>query len=111
LGKDNSVKISRKLIKEYSSKKFIGSSRTESKEYEISVRNSKSVPVNITVTDQFPVSVNKEISVDDVKAPDAQIDKDNGIVTWTISLPAGQERKLRIGYSVKYPKDKKVVLE
>jgi hypothetical protein len=111
LGKDNSVKISRKLVKEYSSKKFIGSSRTETKEYEISVRNSKSVPVNITVTDQFPISVNKEISVEDVKAPDAQIDKDNGIVTWTISLPAGQERKLRIGYSVKYPKDKKVVLE
>jgi Domain of unknown function (DUF4139)/N-terminal domain of unknown function (DUF4140) len=111
LGKDNSVKVSRKLVKEYSSKKFIGSSRTETKEYEISVRNSKSVPVNITVTDQFPVSVNKEISVDDVKVPDAQIDKDNGIVTWTISLPAGQERKLRIGYSVKYQKDKKVVLE
>jgi hypothetical protein len=111
LGKDNGVKVSRKLIKEYSSKKFIGSSRTETREYEISVRNSKSVPINITVIDQFPVSVNKEISVDDVKAPDAQIDKDNGIVTWTISLPAGQERKLRIGYSVKYPKDKKVVLE
>ncbi len=111
LGKDNSVKVSRKLVKEYSSKKFIGSSRTETREFEISVRNSKSVPVNITVTDQFPVSVNKEISVDDVKAPDALIDKDNGIVTWTISLPAGQERKLRIGYSVKYPKDKKVVLE
>jgi hypothetical protein len=111
LGKDNGVKVSRKLVKEYSSKKFIGSSRTENKEYEISIRNSKSVPVNITVVDQFPVSVNKEISVDDVKAPDAQIDKDNGIVTWTINMPAGQERKLRIGYSVKYPKDKKVVLE
>ena len=111
LGKDNGVKISRKLVKEYSSKKFIGSNRTETKEYEISVRNSKSVPVNITVLDQFPVSVNKEISVDDLKSPDAQIDKDNGIVTWTINLPATQERKLRIGYSVKYPKDKRVVLE
>jgi Domain of unknown function (DUF4139)/N-terminal domain of unknown function (DUF4140) len=111
LGKDNSVKVSRKLVKEYSSKKFIGSNRTETKEYEITVRNSKSVPLNISVLDQFPVSVNKEISVDDVKAPDAQIDKDNGIVTWTINLPAAQERKLRIGYSVKYPKDKRVVLE
>ncbi len=111
LGKDNAVKISRKLIKEFSSKKFIGSSRTETRLYEISMRNTKSVPVNITVIDQFPVSVNKEISVDDVKAPDAQIDKDNGIVTWKINLPEGQERKLQIGYSVKYPKDRKVVLE
>ena len=31
LGKDNSVKVSRKLLKEFSSKKFIGSSRTEKK--------------------------------------------------------------------------------
>ncbi len=48
LGKDNAVKISRKLVKEFSSKKFIGSNRTETREYEISVRNTKSVPVNIT---------------------------------------------------------------
>jgi Domain of unknown function (DUF4139)/N-terminal domain of unknown function (DUF4140) len=111
LGKDNAVKISRKLVKEYSTKKFIGNSRTETKEYEISVRNLKSVPINIRILDQFPVSTTKEISVDDIKAPDAQLDKDTGIVTWSISLPAGQERKLTIGYSVKYPKDKKLVLE
>ena len=111
LGKDNAVKVARKLVKEFSSKKFIGSNRTETREYEISVHNTKSVPVNISVLDQFPVSVNKEISVDDVKAPDAQIDRDNGIVTWKIILPPGQERKLQVGYSVKYPKDKKVVLE
>ena len=111
LGKDNGVKVTRKLVKEYSSKKFIGSSRTETRDYEISIRNTKSVPVNITVLDQFPVSVNKEISVDDIKAPDAQINKDDGIVTWKISLSGGQERKLQIGYGVKYPKDKKVVLE
>jgi uncharacterized protein (TIGR02231 family) len=61
LGKDNGVRVSRKLVKEYSSKKFIGNSRTETKDYEISVRNSKSVPVTITVLDQFPVSTNKEI--------------------------------------------------
>jgi uncharacterized protein (TIGR02231 family) len=111
LGKDNGVKVARKLVKEYSTKKFIGSSRTETKDYEISIRNSKSVPVNITVVDQFPVSTTKEISVEDIKAPDAQIDKDTGIVTWTITLAPGQEKKLTIGYSVKYPKDRKVVLE
>jgi Domain of unknown function (DUF4139)/N-terminal domain of unknown function (DUF4140) len=111
LGKDNGVKITRKLVKEFSSKKFIGNSRTDTKEYEISIRNTKSVPVSIRVLDQYPVSTNRDITVDDVKAPDSQIDKDNGIVTWTISLQAGQEKKLRIGYSVKYPKDRIVALE
>jgi hypothetical protein len=111
LGKDNGVKVSRKLVKEYSTKKFIGSSRTETKDYEISVRNTKRVPVNIRMLDQFPVSTNKEISVDDIKAPEGQVDKETGIVTWTISLAPAQERKLNIEYSVKYPKDRKVVLE
>jgi|SRR5450432_44099 len=111
LGKDNNVKVSRNLVREFSSKKFIGNSRTETKEYEIKVHNTKSVPVTIELVDQFPVSTNKEISVEDIKAPDGEVDKDSGIVTWTLTLSPGQERKLGIGYSVKYPKDKKVVLE
>lgn len=111
LGKDNGIKISRKLIKEFSSKRFIGSNRTDSKSYEISVRNTKNIPVVITVNDQFPLSINKEISVDDLKAPEALVDKETGIITWTITLQPGQEKKLTKSYSVKYPKDKKVVLE
>ncbi|HET7003184.1 MAG TPA: mucoidy inhibitor MuiA family protein, partial [Puia sp.] len=111
LGKDNGIKIFRKLVKEYSSKKFIGSNRTETKDYEISVRNLKHAPVTLHIVDQIPVSTNKEISVDDVKAPDAKADKDTGILSWVISAQPGQEKKLGFGYSVKYPRDRMVVLE
>lgn len=111
LGKDNGIKISRKTVKEYSSKHFIGSNKTETKTYEITVRNNKRVPVTLNLTDQVPVSVTKEIDVDDIKTPEAQYDKETGISTWNITLQSGDEKKLQIGYSVKYPKDKKVVLE
>jgi Domain of unknown function (DUF4139)/N-terminal domain of unknown function (DUF4140) len=111
LGKDNGIKIYRKLVKEYSSRKFIGSSRTEIKDYEISVRNTKRVPVTIHIVDQFPVSTNKEINVDDVKATDAQADKETGILNWVISAQPGQEKKLGFSFSVKYPRDRMVVLE
>lgn len=111
LGKDNSVTISRKLSKEFSSKKFLGNNRTETKQYDITVRNTKKIPINITIQDQFPVSVTKEISVEDEKAPEAQIEKETGIVTWNLQLSAGQEKKLQISYDVKYPKDRRVVLE
>ena len=111
LGKDNGIKVTRKLAKEFSAKRFIGGNRTDTRQYEINVRNTKQVPVNITISDQFPVSTNKEINVDDQKAPEAQIDKDTGISTWTITLQPGQEKKLDISYSVKYPKDRKVVLD
>jgi hypothetical protein len=111
LGKDNGIKVSRKLVKEFSTRKFIGSTRTEIKDYEISVRNNKKVAVTIRVLDQVPVSTTKEITVEDIKTSDGQMDKDSGIVTWTITLQPGQEKKLNLGYSVKYPKDRKVVLE
>jgi hypothetical protein len=111
LGKDNSVKVSRKLLKKYSSKKFLGSNLTENKDYEISVENSKSVPVDLMIVDQIPVSTTKEISVEDVQAPEGQINKESGIVSWTIMMQPQQAKKLTIGYSVKYPKDKKVILE
>lgn len=51
LGKDNGIRISRKLLKEFSSKKLIGSNRTETKEYEITVLTTKRVPVSIVVQD------------------------------------------------------------
>ncbi len=111
LGKDNGIKITRKLVREFSSKKFIGSNRTDSRTYEITVRNTKKEPVTITVNGQFPVSVNKEISVDDMKAPEGVVDKESGIITWTLTLQSGQEKKLTKSYTVKYPKDRRVVLE
>ena len=111
LGKDNGIRVSRKLLREYSSKRFIGSNRTDSRQYEISVRNSKQVPVNITIVDQFPVSTTREISVEDVKAAEARIDRETGIATWIVAIPPGQERKLEISYNVKYAKDRKVLLE
>jgi hypothetical protein len=111
LGKDNNVRISRKLLKEFSSQRLIGSNKTETRQYEITVRNTKKTAVTVLVQDQFPVSVNKEIQVNDVEAPEGQVDKETGIVTWSLTLQPGQEKKLQLSYSVKYPKDRKVMLD
>jgi hypothetical protein len=111
LGKDNNIRVHRKLVKEYSSKKFIGSNQSESKQYEITIRNTKKVPVTIEVEDQVPVSVNKEIDVENINAPNAELDKLTGIITWIIELQPGQEKQLSFTYSVKYPKDKRIVLK
>lgn len=111
LGKDNSIKVSRKLLKEFSAKKFFGSNKSESREYEISLLNTKKSSVNLVVQDQFPVSINKEIDVEDVSAPEAKLEKETGLVTWNITLLPGQEKKLKLAYTVKYPKDRRVIVE
>lgn len=111
LGKDNGVSVSRKLVKDFSSKKLLGSNRSENRLYEIVVRNTKKVPVTLVVQDQFPISTTKEINIEDEKASEAQIDKETAIATWNFQLLPGAERKLQIGYTIKYPKEKKVVLD
>lgn len=111
LGKDKGVVVKRTLMKEYSSKKFLGSNRTDVRQYEIQVRNNKQQPIRIIVEDQFPVSTTKEIEVDKLSYDKASLDDDTKKITWTFSLESKKENKLQMGYSVKYPKDKVVQLD
>jgi len=110
LGKDNSINVSRKLVKEFSAKKFLGNNRTDTRRYEIVVKNNKRLPINLVLQDQFPLSTTKEIEVNETKAPDAQVEKETGIATWNLNVPPAQEKKLQISYEVKYPKDRRVVI-
>ena len=111
LGRDNGIRISRKLLREYTKKQFIGNNQTETRQFEIVVKNTKQVAVSLVLTDQFPVSTTKEITVDDQKAPEGQLDKETGIITWNINLQPGEEKKCSLSYAVRYPRDRRVILE
>jgi len=92
LEKGNGTRISRKLEKEYSAKRFIVNNRTETKQFEINVRKDNQVSANLVINAQFPVSTTKEIIINDQKALETQVDKDSGIITWNLSLLPGQEK-------------------
>jgi hypothetical protein len=40
---------------------------------------------------------------------DAMVNEEVGVLTWKIVLKPGESKKVRFTYSVKYPKDKKIV--
>ena len=111
LGKDKGVIVQRKLMKEFSSKKFLGSNKTDSRQYEILVRNNKQQPVRIIIEDQFPVSTNKAIEVDKLSYDTGKLDDDTKKVSWSFSIDSKKENKLQMSYSVKYPKDKILQLD
>jgi Domain of unknown function (DUF4139)/N-terminal domain of unknown function (DUF4140) len=111
LGKDKGVIVKRTLMKEYSSKKFLGSNKTDSRQYEILVRNNKQQPIKIIVEDQFPVSTNKDIEVDKLSYENAKLDDDTKKITWSFSIESKKENKLQLGYAIKYPKDKTLQLD
>lgn len=111
LGVDKSIVIERKKLKEYSSKQFLSLYKTESRAFEINVRNNKQQSISIELLDQFPVSTNKEITIEEKECKDASIDEKTGIFTWKLDLPAKSARKLMFKYMVKYPKNKTLLLE
>lgn len=111
LGVDKGITVKRTMLKEFSNKKFLGSNRTDTRQFEITVRNNKNVPVNLVIEDQFPISTLKEIEVDDLKYEGAKLNEDTKVFTWSYSIDPKQSKKMQFSYSVKYPKEKKLQLE
>lgn len=109
LGRDNRITVKREKLKDFSSRSFIGTNKREKFAYEISIRNTKTEPATIMVEDQVPVSQNNqiEVSVEDVGG--AKWNKDTGKLTWEITLAAGETKKLRYAFEVKYPKDRRIL--
>ena len=109
LGKDKRIAVKRSLVKELSSLKTGGGSNKQLFTYEILVKNNKLTDVNLLLKDQFPLSTIKEVEVKLEDGSDAIVNAETGVLTWKIDLKPGESKKVRFSYSVKYPKDKKIV--
>ena len=111
LGKDKRLAIKRSLVKELSSLKASGGSNKQTFTYEVIVKNNKLTDVNMLLKDQYPLSTIKEVEVklEDKGENDVMVNEETGVLTWKIALKPGESKKVRFTYSVKYPKDKKIV--
>ncbi|MBK8808477.1 MAG: DUF4139 domain-containing protein [Bacteroidales bacterium] len=110
-GVDNNISVKREKISDFTTRQFIGPNKKESVGYKITVRNNKSYAVSTTITDQIPVSTLKEIEVETLELSGGVLDASTGFIEWNISLNPNETKELQLKYSVKYPKDKKVVFE
>jgi TonB-dependent SusC/RagA subfamily outer membrane receptor len=110
LGRDKRVVITRQMLKDFSSVKFLGSNKKQTFTYEITVRNNKKEAVQMELRDQYPLSTNKDIEVELLQSDEASVDKETGFLTWKPKLAPGEIKKYRVSYSVKYPKDKMINL-
>jgi hypothetical protein len=111
MGRDRSIVMQREKVDQFSKKRSIGSNITESRGYEITLKNNKSQAVTLQVKDQIPVSVNSSIEVTTGELSGGVLDPVTGIVTWEITLAPGGQQKLSLRYEVKYPKSERVILD
>jgi hypothetical protein len=111
MGRDRSIVMQREKVDQYSKKRSVGSNITESRGYEISLKNNKSQAVTLQLKDQIPISVNSNITVTMGELSGGTLDPLTGIVTWEITLPPGGQQKLSLRYEVKYPKSERIILD
>jgi len=111
LGTDNSILVKREKQKDFTSRKVVGANKTEIYSYLITIRNNKANPVKITLNDQIPVSSNSGITVEPVELTGGRLNSQSGQVKWDLEIKPQETRKIIMTYSVKYPKDKTVILE
>ncbi len=109
LGKDKRLAIKRSLVKELSSLKTSGKESKQTFTYEIIVKNNKLTDVNLLLKDQFPLSTIKEVEVKLEDGSEAMVNNETGVLTWKLELKPGESKKVRFSYTVKYPRDKKIV--
>lgn len=110
-GTDNRITVKRERLPEFSENQLVGPNRKETIGYRISVRNNKTYAVVVKVVDQIPVSTTREIQVDTLELSGGKPDQETGKVTWDLKLNANESKDLLLKYAVKYPKEKRVVVE
>ncbi|WP_353168218.1 DUF4139 domain-containing protein [Flavobacterium sp.] len=106
LGRDKKISIKRERITDKSGTKFLSSYKEQTFTYDITVRNNKKEEINMLLKDQYPLSTDKEITVELLDKDGAKVNEETGVLSWEIKLRPNETKKYRISYKVKYPKDK-----
>jgi uncharacterized protein (TIGR02231 family) len=111
LGTDNSITVKREKRVDFTSRKTIGSNKTETYSFLLTVRNNKSVPVKLTLSDQIPVSSNSGITVDPVELTGGKHNPLTGEIKWDLEINKQETKQVILTYSVRYPKERTIILE
>jgi uncharacterized protein (TIGR02231 family) len=111
LGADNNITVRRERRTDFTSQKLIGTNRVETLSFLISVRNNKSRAVAVRLRDQIPLSQNSDITVEALELSGGKLNVVTGEITWDLTVEPRETRDIILTYSVKYPKNEKVILE
>ena len=113
-GADDQVKVARIVKrKNEGSAGIISSSKTDEREFLITVRNGHAQPIKAVIEDQLPVSETSEVQVEmlPVTTKPSQTDAHDrrGVLAWNIDLKAGEAREIVLAWRIRWPAGKAIV--
>jgi uncharacterized protein (TIGR02231 family) len=106
MGRDKKISIKREKVVDKSGTKFLSSYKEQTFTFDITVRNNKKEEAVLLLKDQYPLSTDKDITIELLEDGKAKINPETAIMTWDLRLSPNETKKIRISYKVKYPKDK-----
>lgn len=115
-GADDRVKVSRVPLKRRETEPgIVGSTRTDTRDFKIVVKNLHDFPVKAQIVDQIPYSEAANLVVEPLATNTAATEKTvgdrRGVMGWTFDLKPKEERDIRLGYRLRWPADREVRFE
>jgi uncharacterized protein (TIGR02231 family) len=114
-GADDKVKVTRVPVRRRENEpSWIGSTKTELREFKTTVKNLHDAALRITVTDQIPVSENSAITIEPtgITPPTEKVVADKrGVMAWGWDYQPGEQKEIRLGWRMKWPADREVVIQ
>jgi uncharacterized protein (TIGR02231 family) len=111
LGKDPNIMVKRTLLKKDSKDKIIAEKRERSFAYSIEVKNMKSIPIEIVIQDQIPITQNADITIEKSDlGKGGNLDETTGLMEWSFTLKPKESKLFDYNFKVKHSKDKQVNL-
>ncbi|MEZ5817830.1 MAG: mucoidy inhibitor MuiA family protein [Hyphomicrobiaceae bacterium] len=111
-GADDAVRVKHALIEEKRGESgIISASKSDVRNYRITVKNAHAQAVQLTVMDQIPVSQHQDIKVELIsKTPPSRRDVDDkrGVLAWDQKIEPDEEKTIDFGYRVTWPAAKKI---
>lgn len=112
-GTDDAVRVKFAVVEDKRGETgLISSSRTEQRNFKVTLKNLHERPMQITVLDQVPVSQNQEIKVEAsgrTQPTRKDIEDKRGVLAFDQKLEPDEERVLEYGYRVTWPAAKSIV--
>ncbi len=105
-GKDRSIVVNRKRLKDKTKERILVDEKTISTTYELTIKNNKSGAVNIDLTDQIPVSQDPTIKIALLDGEGSTLNEETGLLSWKLNLKPMESKTIRFSYEVKLPKSK-----
>jgi uncharacterized protein (TIGR02231 family) len=111
-GVDDALRVRHAIVEEKRSEGgIITTSKTDVRNYRVTLKNLHERAMQVTVLDQIPVSQNADIKVEPMgkTAPTRRdVEDKRGVLAWEMKLEPDEERALEFGYRVSWPGAKNI---